>query len=210
MHTPTRRQRQVLDIIADHIKSNGYRPSYAYIARRLGLNSRAGIARIVKDLEDHGLLTRRRENGHFNIELGSSGDGPTPAGIVLIDWLEVPENGNRRESWQMRPVLMPEFILGFQTPDRIRAFLVEDDLMADADIHEEDVVLVELRKGVRDGDPVVAILNKERAVLRKYYRVGSRIELRPAGDHDPEDVILLPADQIEIVALYRGLIRPVA
>lgn len=213
MHAQTRRQREVLDIIARHIDSHGYRPSYAVIARKLGLSSRAGIARIVGDLETQGLLTRRRENGHFYIDTGVSTGNSETGEHVTIEWLDVPANGEIREAWQDKPIVLPEFMLGFQTTERIRAFRVPDDAMSVEGICEDDIALVELRQFVRDGDCVVAVCEQMRAVLRKYYRSGANIELRSADDpkdDDAGDTILLPADNVEVKALFRGLLRPVA
>jgi repressor LexA len=210
MHAQTRRQREVLDFITRHIESHGYRPSYAVIARRMGLNSRAGIGRIVRDLETQGLLTRRREDGHFYLDLGTPRNA-TGASGVEIEWLDVPQKDETREPWENRPLILPEFILGFHTSERIRGFRVRDAAMAGEGIYEDDIVLVELRQFVRDGDRVVAVVAEEHAVLRKYYRDGARVELRSAGPVGPEadDTIRLPADKIEIIALYRGLLRPV-
>ncbi|MEO7539253.1 MAG: hypothetical protein ABIV21_04460, partial [Pyrinomonadaceae bacterium] len=87
MHAQTRRQREVLDFIARYIDSHGYRPSYQVIARHMGVNSRAGIARIVHDLETQGLLTRRRENGHFYIDVGHPAAQTNGISGTLIEWL---------------------------------------------------------------------------------------------------------------------------
>lgn len=213
MHAQTRRQREVLDLIVRHIDSNGYRPSYAVIARKLGLSSRAGIARIVRDLEAQGLLTRRRENGHFYIETGARSGNHETGAHLTIEWLDIPADGEFREPWQDKPLVLPEFMLGFQTPERIRAFRVPDDEMAAEGICEDDVALVELRQFVRDGDRVVAVLEQSRAVLRKYYRSGAQIELRPAGGATADnngEFIRLQADNVEVKAIFRGLLRPVA
>ncbi len=209
MHAQTKRQREVLDFITNYIESHGYRPSYAVVARQLGLNSRAGIARIVHDLESQGLLTRRRENGHFYIDMGAGG-GQSAGGGVMIEWLDLPRDGQYREPWQDRAFVVPEFMIGYQTVERIRAFLVTDDAMAAEDIHVDDVALIELRQFVRDGQRVVAVLNKESAVLRKYYRAGAEIELRAADETDEEEIIRLAADRVEIKGVYRGLLRPVS
>lgn len=205
MQAHTRRQSEVLAIIVEHTKKHGYRPSYAVIARQLGLHSRAGIARIVQELESQGLLTRRREHGHFYLDVSVSGAEATADG-VLIDWLDVPCGDESREAWQGHPVVLPEFMLGGHPPEHLRAYRVTDDSLAGDGIREDDIALVELRSFVRDGDCVVAVLDRTTAVLRKYYRSGPDIDLRPAAES--EDIIRLPADRIEIVALHRGLLRP--
>ncbi|MEP6945680.1 MAG: S24 family peptidase [Acidobacteriota bacterium] len=209
MHAQTRRQSQVLDFMLRHIESHGHRPSYALIARQFGLSSRAGIGRIVRDLEEQGLLTRRRENGHFYIDVGST-NGPVPAGGVLVEWLELPAEGRRLEGYQERPLIMPEFMLGQHVASRVRAYRVPDDTLASENIFEDDISIIELRKFVRDGDTVAAIVEAKSAVLRKYYRVGAYIELRPAGEFEPDDIIRMPADHIDILGLHRALMRPIS
>jgi repressor LexA len=210
MHAQTRRQREVLDFILRHIDSHGHRPSYAVIARHFGLASRAGINRIVIDLESQGLLTRRRENGHFYLEVGSNGGGGMPAGSVQVEWLEIPPGATRLEPYEERPIVLPEFMLGHHQPSRVRAFRITDDSLAADGIREDDVAIIELRKFVRDGQIVAAIVEGSVAVLRKYYRSGAYIELRPAGEHVPEDIIRLHADHIDIQGIHRTTLRPIA
>ena len=206
MHAQTRRQGEVLDFIVRYIESHGYRPSYQVIARHMGVRSRAGIARIVQDLETQGLLTRRRENGHFYIDLGKrTGPADTAVG-TQIEWLDVPGDGEDHKAWQDIPFALPAFMLGSYEPESLRAFRVTDDAMADENIFEDDIALIEAREFARDGQRVVAVLNKTNTVLRKYYRAGADIELRPA-DEDGE-IIRIAANRIEIKGIYRGLLRP--
>lgn len=200
MHAQTRRQREVLDLIARYIDTHGYRPSYQVIARHLGLRSRAGIARIVNDLETQGLLTRRREEGHFHIDMLRTGE------TFAIPWLDVPAENRELEVWQNDPVWLPGFMIGHYDPETLRAYLVADDSMVDDNICEDDIALIELKDYPRGGEIVVAVLDKERTVLRKYYRVGAEIELR--ASEGCEAPITIPADQVKLIGIYRGLIRP--
>ncbi|CAN5338064.1 transcriptional repressor LexA [soil metagenome] len=196
MQTPTQRQREVLDLIARYIESHGYRPSYQTIARRLGLRSRAGIARIVRDLETQGLLTRTHLDGHFHIEIGTGGS------VATIQWLRLPDTSEETEP----PLSLPEFMLGGCEAADIRAFRVPDDAMSDEHICGGDIALLELREFARDGQTVVAVLEKERTVLRKYYRAGAEIELVSAGDGG--ETIRVDPDVIEIKGVLRSLLRP--
>lgn len=205
MHAPTRRQREVLDFITHYIESRGMRPSYQLIARHMGVRSKAGIARIVGDLEAQGFLERRRVNGHFAIALAQ--DDITPTSGEVIQWLDVPIDNGLDDLMERKPFALPEFMLGGREAREIRAFRVTDEALASAGISTMDVVLIELRSHARDGDIVAAILKQERAVLRKYYRAGSHIELC-SSDKDG-DRIRLPADKVEILGVFRGLVRPI-
>lgn len=209
MHARTRRQREVLEFITGFIDSHGYRPSYSMIARNFGLSSRGGVERIVSELESQGLLTRDRVDGHFSIEVTRSRSNNAASGGVHIEWLDAPY-GHNREPWEMQPVILPEFILGYQTAERIRAFRVVDDALENSGIKEDDIALIELRKFVRDGTIVAAVVDGNATYLRKYYRAGSDIELRSSSDKDDENIIRRPADHIEILGVYRTHIRPIA
>ena len=191
MLVPTRRQREILDFITHYIESHGARPSYQLIARHMGVSSKAGIARIVADLEAQGFLRRRRVNGHFTIALAQ--DDITPTSGEVIQWLETPVDDDA-DPTELQPFALPEFMLGGHEARDLRAFRVTDDSLESAGISASDIALIELRPHARDGDIVAAILKNERAVLRKYYRAGAQIELC-SSDEDGE-IIRLASGQL--------------
>lgn len=199
MHAQTRRQREVLDLIARYIDTHGYRPSYQTIARLLDLRSRSGIARIVQDLESQGLLARHREEGHFSIEMKGRSES------ILIQWLDVPEDRGTRDDQDLPTLSLPAVLLEGYEPDAVRVFQVRDEGMEADHICEGDIAIIELREFTRDGQTVVAVIDKQRTLLRKYYRAGAEIELRTA---DAGEVISIAANQVEIIGIYRGLMRP--
>ena len=204
MLAPTRRQREILDFITHYIESHGARPSYQLIARHMGVSSKAGIARIVADLEAQGFLERRRVNGHFTIALAR--DAITPTSGEVIQWLETPA-GDEDDVSQRQPFALPEFMLGGHEARDMRAFRVTDAALESAGICTSDIALIELRPHARDGDIVAAILKNERAVLRKYYRAGAQIEL--CSSDEAGEIIRIAADRIEILGVFRGLLRPI-
>ena len=98
-------------------------------------------------------------------------------------------------------------MLGGHNTQEIRAFRVTDDALARDGIKIFDIALIEQRPHARDGDIVAAVLKKEWAVLRKYYRAGAEIELCSADDDG--EIIRIAADRIEILGVFRGLLRPI-
>jgi repressor LexA len=204
MQPRTRRQKEVLEFIARFIDTHGYEPSYQQIARHLGVASKAGVAKHIIALENQGLLARRRENGSFNLEIRPK---ESVAEIVCrIEWLEAASDAVYREEWEDMPLYVPKFLLGFLAPEKVCAFRVPNDSMLDKGIFEGDVILIEKRTFVRDGDCIAATIEKKRTVLKNYFRVGAYIELRPANER--YDTLRLTADKIEIQGVYRGLLRP--
>lgn len=204
MQPRTRRQKEVLDFISRYIDQHGYEPSYQQIARYLGVASKAGIAKHIKALESQGLLTRRRENGSFSLEV-------RPKEIIAetvfrVEWLDVPSDTAYREEWENEPLFLPRFLLGFLAPEKVFAFRAPNDSMLNKGIYEGDVILIEKRTFVRDGDCIAATIENRRTVLKNYYRAGAYIELRPANER--YETLRLSADKIEIQGVYRGLLRP--
>ncbi len=204
MQPRTRRQKQVFDYIKEYVESHGYEPSYQLIAKYLGVASKAGIAKHIEALEAQGLLSRKRENGSFWLDLQPT---RTIADAVCeIEWLKIPKSEAIIEDWENQPLFVPKFLLGCQEAERLRAFRVTNDAMFDAHICEGDVALIEKRDYARDGDIVAALTGGKRIVLKQFFRSGANIELRPANEN--YQTVKLPANKVEILGTYRGLIRP--
>lgn len=205
MQPRTKRQREILDYITHFIEAHGYEPSYQQIARRFRIASKSAIANHIAALENQGLLLRRRENGVFSLQLRPK-DSITES-VCEIQWLDIPHTENNfEEEWERSPLFVSKFLLGFFQPEKIRAFRVPNDAMIEDHICEGDVLLIEERSFARDGDCVVALIEKERIVLQRFYRDGAKIELRPAN---PKFSILrLPADKVSIKGVFRALLRP--
>lgn len=204
MHPRTKRQKEILEYITTFIATRGYKPSYREIADHFNLASKAAVAKHIESLEKQGLISRRRENGSFGLQIQ-----PKEAAVDLvceIEWLEVPRTSRMLDDYSDEAVLIPSFLLGFYKPERLAAFVVPNDAMLDDHIREGDIALVERRTFARDGDIVVAIINSERAVLKRIFRSGAEVELHPANGN--YEVIRIGADSVEVIAIFRGLIRP--
>jgi repressor LexA len=206
MQPRTRRQKEVLEIISRYIENNGHLPSYQQIARHMGVNSKSGVSRHIDALEAQGLIRRRMDEGRFKLEL--CGNEAYESKSRLINWHNAEANGNGREPWENEPFLIPNFVLGMYADADIFAFRIPDAALSERNICEGDVALIERRTFAREGSLVFAELKKQEPVLRRYYRDGASVELRPANDEF--DNIRLPADSVSVIGVFRSLIRPPA
>lgn len=204
MQPRTKRQKQVLDYIKQYADKFGCQPSYQLIARHLGVSSKAGVAKHIQALEAQGLIERRRESGSFRLDVQPV--RPILEAVCEIEWLETPQINSFVEDWETKPLYVPMFLLGYQTSDRMRAFRVQNNAMLNEHICEGDIALIEKRSYARDGDIVVALTGNKKIVLKEFYREGAFIELRPANE--TYLVLRLPANKVEILGVFRGLIRP--
>ena len=203
----TQRQKEILDYITRFLERHGYVPSYAQIARQFGVKSRATIAKHIAALERRGLLVREHEDGSFALNVkveDKSGDslcevkllGRIAAGAPLEAVVDADEK-----------IPVPRFLLGRVKPDRVYALRVKGDSMIDEHICDGDIALIENRTDARDGEIVVALLIEEnQATLKRLYRRGTNIELQPANSQ--LQPLTLPANQVRVQGIFRGLLRP--
>src|SRR5437762_5773419 len=105
-------------------------------------------------------------------------------------------------------ISVPRFLLGRVRPERVYALRVKGDSMIDEHICDGDIALIENRTEARDGEIVVAFIDGANATLKRIYRRGAEVELRPANSQ--LDPIKVPAYQVEIQGIFRGLLRPTA
>lgn len=210
MQTPrTKRQREIYDYIKNFIENRGYEPSYQQIAKHFHIASKSAIAKHIAALEQQKLLIRTRESGSFSLQIASqkrSPNGNSNDAVCEIEWLDVPKDEELNEEFDDEPLFVPVLMLGSTSPGRLRAFRVPNDAMSGKNIREGDIVLIEEKPFPRDGECVAAIIDNKEAVLKNFYRNGANVELRPSNeDYETTE---MPADQIEIKGIYRGLLRP--
>jgi repressor LexA len=84
------------------------------------------------------------------------------------------------------------------------ALRVRGDSMIEDGIQDGDVVVVRRTSRAENGETVVAIVDGE-ATLKRFYRAGSRVELRAANAG--LQPLRLPADRVEIRGVLVGLLR---
>ena len=204
MQPRTKRQKEIFEYISNFIETRGYKPSYQQIAKHFQLASKAAVAKHIQALEKQGLISRRRENGSFNLELNPN---QTVSDLVCeIDWIELPAAAQTLDDFSDEPLVVPAFLLGFFKPERLCAFRVQNESMIDEHICEGDIALVEKRPFARDGDVVVAVINESRVAMKRFFRDGADVELRPSNQK--YETIRLAADRLDIKGIYRGLLRP--
>lgn len=204
MQPRTKRQKDVLDFITRFIERHGYEPSYQQIARSLGVASKGGIAKHIEALETQGLINRTRENGSFKLDFPVK--NAVADFVCEVEWLDVPNSEFGLENWENEPLFVPKFLLGYQTPENLRAFSVPDDSMIEEHICEGDVALIQEKSFARDGEIVAAVIQKNEIVVKKFYRQGANVELRPANSDYIS--IILPADKISVRGILCGILRP--
>jgi repressor LexA len=180
----TKRQKQVVDFLAEFVETNGYSPSYEEIASALNLASLATVHKHISALETKNYVSRsfnqsrslavqpkyleeyrRQKRDHrpaFEIPLL----GRIAAGVPV-------------ESYASQEKLnFADFVGHSET----YALEVRGDSMIEDHICSGDYVLVERTDQVRDGEIVVALVDGTETTLKRFYREpNDMVRLQPAN-----------------------------
>lgn len=204
MYPRTKRQREILDYIDSFISERGYIPSYQQIARHFHIRSKSAVAKHIAALEEQGLLSRYRDNGSFRLEIIQP--EAVAEAIYEIGWLEFPFQDTAAEDFEKKPLYVPKFLIGDAEKGEFFAFLIRTDAMIEECIREGDIALIENRSYARDGDIVIALIEKQKITVRKFFRKGAEFELQTANP--AYESFSLSAEKVEIKGIFRGLLRP--
>lgn len=209
----TQRQKEVYDYLVSFLERRRYIPTYAQIAKHIGVNSRATVAKHLKALERLGLIKIIWLNGSFSIEIVRPELPPSDllCEIPMVGFiaaghpLEQPEGESIDAVRNRETISVPRFMLGRVNPEKVYAVRVQGDSMIDEHICDGDIALIEHRLEASDGEIVVALVNESSATLKRLYRHGAEVELRPSN---PEhESIRVPARNIKVQGIFRGLLR---
>ncbi len=194
----TPKQKQVLDFIEKFTKENDYAPSYREIAENFGFSSVATVAEHVENLKLKGYL--RSDDGYrslrvvgVEVEPGSAFSGHAP----LLGAIQA---GKPIEAVRTSETLeIPRDMMS----NNVFALRVKGDSMKDDGILDGDYVVVEPCQSPKNGDIVVALINKDEVTLKRFYREKDHIRLQPANAQFKP----IRVKKVVIQGKVRGVIR---
>ncbi|MDY6795679.1 MAG: transcriptional repressor LexA [Actinomycetota bacterium] len=176
MEELTPRQEEVLDHILRTLERRGYPPSVREICDALDLSSTRGALRHLEALERKGFISRAPGARAIQVRDAFRGAasylplvGEVPAGPLryasgeVEEWLPVPARWGGEGRFLLR---------------------VRGDSMIGDGIHEGDLVVVDPRAAVEEGDVVVAMVDEE-ATVKRLRRRGKAVELRASNPAYP-------------------------
>lgn len=200
------KRRQILEFIAEQIRSRGYPPSVREIGEAVGLTSSSTVHTHLQVLEREGYLRRdptkpRAIVVHFEPASGAAMRVAPVAHVPLLG--EVAAGTGVLAEENVQDVLpLPEQLTGTGSLFMLR---VRGDSMIDAGIFDGDFVVVRSQSEANNGDVVVAGLPGDEATVKTFRRNRSRITLEPANSsYEP---IELAADEVTIYGKVVTVLR---
>jgi len=201
-----KRQKQILNFIADNISKYGYAPTLTEIAAFLGLSSLSTVHEHLSVLEKKGLI-RRYRGAVRGIELLDK-DLLSETGRVGGREMELPVLGFIACGRPIEPYTDPNATLSVSSnlvADGGKSYVLQakGDSMVEDGILNGDYVVVKEQQEAMNGDIVVAVLMNGFATLKRFYREANRVRLQPANSA----MSPIYVDEVEIKGKVVAVVR---
>jgi len=196
-----KRQRQIVDFIAQYIQKNGYSPTLQEIADALGVSSLATVHEHLQALQRKKVI-RKFEGAVRGIELLDR------TFLKMTESIDLPLLGYIAAGSPIQPMTDPNATFKV-SPEMIssktRAYVlqVKGKSMIEDHIDDGDFVVIQETQEVNNGDIVVALLDNGLATLKRYYKEVTRVRLEPANS----SMSPIYATNVQIQGKCVGLIR---
>ena len=222
----TLKQNQLLTFLIKRLEEHGVSPSYEEICKELSLKSKSGIHRIVKSLEERGYIEHLENRARAIAPKKNPNGQPYISNIINLN-NEFSKSKNQNLSLENNTYFNKIPLLGkiaagtpieaisnydnfIEIPnntlsDDSYALTVEGDSMIDEGILDGDVVVIDKKAEVMNGDIVVALIDKEEATLKKLRKRGDSIALEPANKNYKTQIY--GPDRVIIQGKLKTLIR---
>ena len=191
----TGKRRQILDFIADELRTRGYPPSVREIGEAVGLTSSSTVHAHLATLQRQGFLRRdptkpRAIEVRYDPSSGAPLESRPVRHVPLVGDVAAGTDVLAHENIEeLMP--LPEDFTGTGQLFMLR---VRGESMIEAGILDGDYVVVRVQPEAEKGDLVVAGIPGEEATVKRYSRKGSKVVLLPANplfapmELDPADV----------------------
>lgn len=169
----TEKQQAVYRYIRGYIEARGMAPTYDEIRQHFGFGSFQSVQKHLAQLEKKGAIRIQARHKSRMIALVEHGGN-----TVVLPFSGVVAAGAPIEAIEQKETVdVPEEMLG---SGEYFALKVRGDSMVEEGILNGDTIVVRKQSQAQNGQTVVALVEGE-ATVKKYYKKGDEIELRPAN-----------------------------
>jgi repressor LexA len=201
----TPKQLQLLQLIWNYQQEHGYSPTYAELAKMLGVST-ITVFEHLEALEKKCAITRRRHEAR-SVEITAPQFLLEQAQRETLPLSSLPLKGTIAAGAPIEALEESGSVtmLGdvFNCKPNYFALNVKGDSMIDDHIMDGDLIIVESRQTANDGEIVVALDDNNQATLKRFYRENGKIRLQPSNPTMPPIIV----DHCKIQGVFKGLVR---
>lgn len=197
----TRRQQQVLTVIQTLFARQGYAPTLEEIATASGINTRSTVHQHVQALIREGYLLAAAGKRAYRLpETTAASHAPLTSNLPLVGRIAA---GKPIQAISGRDEINPSDLFGGQGRYVLE---VRGESMMDIGIMDGDFVVIQQVECARNGDIVVALVEREEVTLKRiFYLSDEAIELRP--ENQRMQSLIYPASSVQVQGKMVGLFR---
>lgn len=175
----TPKQKQILGFVEEFVKKNDYSPSYREIADHFGFSSVSTVAEHIENLKLKGYLAADDSSYRSLRVTGIEVDHESSALFsIAVPLMGAIQAGKPIEAIRTAETLeIPRDMMA----KNVFALKVRGESMMDAGILDGDYVVVEPCTNPKNGDIVVALIQKDNVTLKRFFREKDHIRLQPAN-----------------------------
>jgi len=178
-----RKEREVLEFLAQFQRQYGYSPTLAEIAKATGHKSNSTVHTLLRSLVDKGYV--QKVDGNTRV-LKIVDEKVTFSMLGSHAALELPLLGYIAAGQPLEPYSDPNasfFVSGSLLSGKKTAYVlqVKGNSMIEDGILDGDFVVIEKNDEAVNGDIVVAIVDDNLATLKKFFKEEGRVVLKPAN-----------------------------
>lgn len=203
MQELTPRQAEIWQFIRDYQETEGYPPTRAEIAARFGFRSPNAVTEHLNALVRKGALALAPDTSRGIRLIGAEADAEAEAGLPVVGQVAAGSPLLAEQNVTRRCQVDP----GLFSPRADYLLRVYGLSMKDAGILDGDWLAVHATREARSGQVVVARIG-DQVTVKRLWRQGKRVELRP---ENPDFAAIVPdpeRDELVIEGIAVGLIRP--
>lgn len=194
----TSQENNALTFIRQYLAQHGYAPKFKEIGLAIGVTSQGTIHRYVQSLEDKGYIERAKGNarGMSLVELPLVSPPVIPLAGRIAAGLPIEAVEDQQELNLAEMFMGPELF----------ALRVTGDSMIDAGILDNDYVIIKKQPVAKDGDIVVAMIDRVEATLKRFKRK-SATEIALIPENADMETMVYAAERVNIHGVLVGQMR---
>jgi repressor LexA len=175
MPTLTKKQKQILDYVKNYIKNRKISPTFEEIRKNFKLSALSTVHEHIDALVKKGFINKNGSSARGIELVNNSYD------LLKIPILGIIAAGQPIEAIEEQNETITIARNGLSKYEDYYALRVNGDSMIEEGIFDGDIVIIKKQSVAENGQTVVAIIDDNKATLKKIYRERNKFRLQPAN-----------------------------